>query len=129
VPPSTPKTDTVMGLPINRFVTFIKPWFNLVAGGFAAWLVAKVNIIGVLGLTEAEIATQVAAGLAFLVTTALLELGDLKWIKGHHIELADGAIAIREEEEALEDVLPEVERTPTDDVTSIPPDEGDAGRA
>jgi hypothetical protein len=125
--------DTLLGLPINRVVTFIKPLFNLFAGGVAAWLVAKVNILGILGIGQDEIQNQVATGLAFLVTTGLLQLADLKWIKGHHIELENEAIQVvaNPDDEDPDALLPDAEVQDLGGLeidTDIPPDEGDAGR-
>jgi hypothetical protein len=87
--------STILGLPINRFVTFIQPAINLFAGGISAWLVAKVQLLGILGLGHDEIQTQIAAGATMLLVTGVLELGRSQWIKGHHIELENGGIQIR----------------------------------
>lgn len=120
--------DTILGLPINRFVTFVKPYINWITALLAGWLVAKVNIFGIAGLDQSNVQTYLGFALTAGLVTGLHALGDLKWIKGHHIELEDGALVIREEEEDLGDVLTEVDRTPTDDVTTVPPDQGDSGR-
>jgi len=126
--------DTILGLPINRFVTFVKPGINLLAGGVTAWLVAKVNILGITGLKHDEVQTQVAAGVSALLATGLLQLADLKWIKGHHIELEGEALAIKADpdEVDLEGQLPDEEVQGLEGLkedTAIPPDVGDAGQA
>lgn len=75
-------------MPLNRFITFIKPYLNLVAGAIAAWLVAKANVLGMPGLDQANATTWIAGALAWLATQGATQLGDLKWLKGHHIALA-----------------------------------------
>jgi hypothetical protein len=107
--------DTTFGMLTNRFITWIKPGLNVIAGGIAAWLVAKANILGIPNLDEANVQTYVAAGLAGLLTTGLTQLGDLKWIKGHHIEL----------EARLFPSPDDVNERGSD---LIPPDEGDIGQ-
>ncbi len=76
-------------LPLNRFITLIKPYINVAAGAIAAWLVAKANILGIpgLGSHQNEIATGIAAAGVALVTWGAAQFGDLKWLTGHHIEL------------------------------------------
>lgn len=80
-----------MAIPLNRIVAFVKPWINLVAGALAAFLVARLNILGIDGLDEENTATWIAGALAWILTTGVTELGDLKWLKGHHISIAADA--------------------------------------
>jgi hypothetical protein len=115
--------DTILGLPINRFVVFVKPYIDWITAFLAAWLIAKVNVFGIAGLDQSNLQTYLTFGLTTLLVTGLHWLGNRSWIKGHHIELADGAIAIREEEEDLDAALIEAELAPVD--TTIPPDEID----
>lgn len=97
--------DSGLKLPLNRFVAFVKPGLNLLAAGIAAWLVAKANVLGIPGLDEANTATWIAAGLTGLLTQGALQIGDLKWLKGHHITIeADAAVTAA----ALAPVAPEV---------------------
>jgi hypothetical protein len=76
-------------MPLNRFITFIKPYINLAAGAIAAWLIAKANVLGIPGLGEHgnELQIGIAAALAWGVTQLVTQMGDLKWIKGHHLAL------------------------------------------
>lgn len=76
-----------MRIPINRVVAFIGPYVSVAAGGVAAWLAARVNLAGVPGLDQHNLATEIAAGITFVVTSALVWLGHSKWLKGHHIVL------------------------------------------
>jgi hypothetical protein len=85
--PTNVESGVGVKLPLNRFVAFVKPYLNLLAGLIAAWLVAKVNVLGVPGLDEENVATWIAGGLAALLTAGLTQLGDLKWLKGHHIQM------------------------------------------
>lgn len=79
-------------MPLNRFITFVKPYLNLVAAAIAAWLVAKANVLGISGLGNgSELQTGIAAGLTFIATQAVTQLGDLKWLKGHHLALVGDA--------------------------------------
>lgn len=80
-------------IPFNRFVTFIKPYINVAGASIAAWLVAKTNVLGIPGLGEHEheIATGIAAGGVALITWAAAQIGDLRWLKGHHIEMSAAA--------------------------------------
>lgn len=78
-------------MPTNRIVVWIKPYLNLFAGAIAAWLVAKVNVLGLPALDQANTATWIAGALAWILTQGATQLGDLKWIKGHHIAMAGDA--------------------------------------
>jgi hypothetical protein len=76
-------------MPLNRFITFVKPYVNLLAGAIAAWLIAKANVLGIAGLGEHgnELQVAIAAALAWGVTQLATQLGDLKWLKGHHLTM------------------------------------------
>ena len=76
-------------MPLNRFITFVKPYLNLLAGAIAAWLIAKANVLGIPGLGEHgnELQVGIAAALAWGVTALATQLGDLKWLKGHHLTM------------------------------------------
>src|SRR5262245_1692376 len=76
-----------MKIPLNRIVTFAGPYISILAGGVAAWLIAKLNVLGIPGLDEKNLATWIAAGLTAILTSGLSHLGQMKWLKGHHIEL------------------------------------------
>jgi hypothetical protein len=79
--------------PANRIVAFAGPYFSVIAGGVASWLVAKVNIAGVPGLDQHNIQTAIAGGLAWLLVAGLAWAGHSKWLTGHHIMLgADGQV-------------------------------------
>lgn len=88
-----PQTEQpkVLRLPFNRFITFVKPWINLLAGALAALLVAKANVLGIPGLDQENTATWIAAGLVWVLTTGVTQLADLKWVQGHHISIAADA--------------------------------------
>lgn len=79
--------------PPNRLIAFFKPYLNLLAGAIAAWLVAKANVLGIPGLGENgdELQTRIAALLVWLLTQGAAQLGDLKWLQGHHVEMASQA--------------------------------------
>lgn len=86
-----------MRIPLNRAVAFFGPVISLVSGAAAAWLVAKVNILGIpgLGLDENELGSEIAGALTLTLTAALLHLGQSAWLRGHHIELAnDGSATV-----------------------------------
>lgn len=80
-------------MPLNRFITFVKPYINLLAGAIAAWLIAKANVLGISGLGENgnELQTGIAAAMTWALTQGATQLGDLKWIKGHQIDMIDQA--------------------------------------
>jgi hypothetical protein len=80
-------------MPLNRFITFIKPYINLLAGAIVAWLIAKANVLGIPGLGEHgnELQIGIAAALAWGVTQLVTQIGDLKWLKGHHMALVGDA--------------------------------------
>jgi hypothetical protein len=80
-------------MPFNRFITFIKPYINLTAGAIAAWLVAKANVLAIPGLGEHgnELQIGIAAALAWGLTQFATQMGDLKWLKGHHLTIAGDA--------------------------------------
>jgi hypothetical protein len=139
-------------MPLNRFITFIKPYINLAAGAIAAWLIAKANVLGIPGLGEHgnELQIGIAAALAWGVTQLATQMGDLKWLKGHHLALigeaevaaaaaqataAPPAVGIDAEHEAimaLEEELPSDDdefAAPPPDETNVPiqPSQFDAG--
>jgi hypothetical protein len=139
-------------MPLNRFITFIKPYINLAAGAIAAWLIAKANVLGIPGLGEHgnELQIGIAAALAWGVTQLATQMGDLKWLKGHHLALigeaevaaaavqataALPAVGIDAEHEAimaLEEELPSDDdefAAPPPDETNVPiqPSQFDAG--
>jgi hypothetical protein len=78
-----------MKIPLNRFVAFAKPYLNIAGASVAVWLVAKANVLGIpgLGAHQNEIATGLAGAGVALVTWGATQIGDLKWLRGHHIEL------------------------------------------
>lgn len=94
----------MLKIPLNRVVAFAGPYIAVTAGGVAAWLAAKVNVAGIPGLDQQNLATELAAGGTFLLTSALTWLGHSKWLTGHHVEMqADAAITAA----ALAPVAPE----------------------
>jgi hypothetical protein len=111
--------------PTNRIVAFLGPYIAVVSGAAAAWLIAKVNVLSIPGLDQANLATWVAGSLTAIITAGLAWLGHSKWLTGHHIELAAQADVDSEPDTeypaaaAIGAANPEV----------IPPDEGDAGQA
>jgi hypothetical protein len=74
-------------MPLNRFIAFVKPWLNLLAGAIAAWLVAKANVLGIpgLGVHGDDLQVGIAAALAWGVTQVVAQMGDMKWLKGHQL--------------------------------------------
>jgi hypothetical protein len=101
----------VLKIPFNRFVTFVKPYLNIAGAAVAAWLIAKVNVLGIHGLDarKDQLATGITAAGTGLITWAAAQLGDLKWLKGHHIELELGGAA-----GAPDGAVPEVHATVQD---------------
>lgn len=86
----------MLKIPANRVVAFVGPYLAVAAGGAAAWLVAKLNVLGLpgLGSHQHELATGLAGAGLWLLTSALGWLGHSKWLTGHHIELQnEGAAA------------------------------------
>lgn len=78
-------------MPLNRIVAFLGPYISAIAGVAAAWLVAKVNIVGLPGLDEHNVATLLSFLLTQGVVTVVTWLGQQQWLKGHHIQLAGDA--------------------------------------
>lgn len=78
-----------MTIPLNRVVAFAGPYLSLLAGGVAAWLIAKANVLGIpgLGTHHDELATGIAAGLTLLLTSGLSHLGQMKWLQGVHVDM------------------------------------------
>lgn len=85
----------MLKIPFNRFVTFLKPYLNIAGAAVAAWLIAKVNVLGIHGLDshKDQLATGLTAAGTGIITWGAAQLGDLKWLKGHHIELELGGAA------------------------------------
>lgn len=77
-----------MGIPLNRIIAFAGPYISVVAGGFATWLVAKANVLGIKDLDQANVATQVSGALTFTLVSILSWLGQSKWLTGHHLDMA-----------------------------------------
>jgi hypothetical protein len=80
-----------MTIPLNRVLSFAGPQISIVAGAVSTWLFAKLNVLGVPGLDQSALATQVASGLAFAVAAGLTWLGQSAWLRGNHIILAGDA--------------------------------------
>ncbi len=80
-----------MSVPLNRVVAFAGPYISIVAGGFATWLVAKANVLGIKGIDEANVATQASGALTFGLVSVLAWLGQSKWLTGHQLEMAADA--------------------------------------
>jgi len=122
--------DTILGIPINRFVTFVKPYINWLTALLAAWLVAKVNVFGIAGLDQSNLQTYLGFALTGGLVAGLHFLADNKWLNGHHIELLGGGVEEEEDDEEDDDELPEEVASgdlPVDDTSKVPPDEGDSG--
>lgn len=85
--------DLLFGIPTNRIVAFCGPILSLVAGGAASVLVAKVNVLGLPGLDEANVATWITAGGTLVLGTAVSWLGHQKWLTGHQIDMVTSALA------------------------------------
>lgn len=82
-----------MKIPLNRIVAFLGPYLALVSGAVAAWLIAKVNVLGLpdIGVSEDQLTTYLTAGGTWLLTSVLVWLGHSKWLTGHHIILQAAA--------------------------------------
>jgi hypothetical protein len=80
-----------MTIPLNRIVAFAGPYLSIAGGGVATWIVAKMNLIGVAGLDQGDLAQKIAAGLTFTLTAVLSWLGHMQWLKGHHQQMAGDA--------------------------------------
>ena len=120
-------------MPLNRFITFVKPYLNLLAGAITAWLIAKANVLGIPGLGEHgdQLQIGIAAALAWGVTQLVTQIGDLKWLKGHHLLMigeAEVQAAAQQAQAAaapsaacvpIEEDLPDDE----EELTAPPPDE------
>ena len=127
-------------MPLNRFIAFIKPYLNLAAGAIAAWLIAKANVLGIPGLGRHgnELQIGIAAALAWGVTQLATQMGDLKWLKGHHlamigeaeveaaaVQAAAAAPSVLGIDAAQEAIMTLDEELPSDDeeFAAPPPDE------
>jgi hypothetical protein len=114
-------------MPLNRFIAFVKPYINLLAGALAAYVVAKANVLGIPGLDEQNTATWVAGALVWLLTQGATQLGDLKWLKGHHIALATASgapITVNVPDRPLDGMAGTMGPRPT---LNHPHDDGDDG--
>jgi hypothetical protein len=87
-PAVVPMSGNFLGIPINRIVAWLGPTIAIIASALAAWLVAKVNILGLAGLNKSNLQTYITAGVTFGVAAGLHALGGLSWLRGHHIQLA-----------------------------------------
>jgi len=76
-----------MTIPLNRVVAFAGPYISVAAGGFATWLVAKVNVVGLPGLDENNLKTAIAGGITWLLVAGLAWAGHSKWLTGHQLQL------------------------------------------
>lgn len=73
-------------LPLNRVVAFFGPIIAVVAGSIATWLLAHVDVLGVLPSHDV-LAKTIAAGLTFIVVTLVTWLGQSGWLKGHRLSM------------------------------------------
>lgn len=79
----------ILGIPLNRIVAFAGPHVSWLAGVIATWLITNVHLLGTFHVTEKGAAKTITTCLVFVMVTALTWLGQSKWLKGHHIELAN----------------------------------------
>jgi hypothetical protein len=71
------------GFPLGRLVALLGPYVSLLAGSIATWLVAKVDVLGIPGLNQANLATGVAAAITFVLVTAITYASHHKWLDGN----------------------------------------------
>jgi hypothetical protein len=112
-------------MPLNRFITFIKPYLNLLAGAIAAWLIAKANVLGIPGLGEhgSDLQIAITAGLVWGLTQLVTEIGDLKWLKGHHVSMiADADVQAAALQAPQPVLLPSASLDPEEDLISADED-------
>lgn len=76
-----------MTIPLNRIVAFFGPYFALLAGAVATWIVVKANALGIPGLDSSDLAQQIGSAATWALTSVLVWLGQSKWLRGHHIEI------------------------------------------
>lgn len=81
-----------MKIPLNRVIAFAGHYISIGSGLIAAWIVAKLNLLGFHELSVDSLAQSIAGGATFVLTTGLAHLGQSKWLTGHHIEL-EGIVA------------------------------------
>lgn len=86
--PTTPDvpTPTILGIPLNRIITFAGPYISLAAGALATWIISALHITLI---QHDELATGIANFAAFGLSSALIWLGQRAWLKGHQIQLAN----------------------------------------
>jgi hypothetical protein len=81
----------MLNLTPNRVLAWFGPYIAAASGTAAAWLFAKLNVLGIPGLDENNLKTGIAAALTWLVVTGVTWAGHSKWLSGHHVEMAANA--------------------------------------
>jgi hypothetical protein len=86
--PTTPDvpTPTILGIPLNRIITFVGPYISLAAGVVATWII---SVLHVTQIPHDQLATGITNFLAFVLSSGLVWLGQRAWLKGHQIQLAN----------------------------------------
>lgn len=69
-------------LPLNRVVAFFGPIIAVVAGALADWLLTTVHVLGDFRLGHDEVTNAIVQMLTFTLTTAVVFLGQQKWLSG-----------------------------------------------
>lgn len=74
---------TLFGFALNRLVAFVGPYLSVLAGTIATWLVTNWPFLTDIFQTDANgIAGVISTVLVFVVTTAVVWLGQQKWLTG-----------------------------------------------
>lgn len=81
-----PDVPTILGVPLNRIITFVGPYVALVAGVIATAIISSLHVTVI---PHDQLATGIANVIAFAVSSGLVWLGQQQWLKGHHIQLAN----------------------------------------
>lgn len=80
--PAPAPSSNRLGIPVNRVVAFIAPRLIYIESAVAAWLVAKVNVLGIPGFDQQNVATWIAAAVTALLTALVTHLAHMKWLNG-----------------------------------------------
>lgn len=80
-----------MKIPANRVVAFLLPPIQAFGALAAAYIVARLNLLGFAELDQSSVAQLITGGIVASVLSGLAALGNWQWLKGHHIEISQGS--------------------------------------
>jgi hypothetical protein len=93
ITPPDPGDETILGLPIDRFVAFVGPYIAIFSGVIADWLLVHVHLLSTFHVTSSQIGKDLTQLGVFGITAGLIWAGHQKWLSGRHVQINNQGLA------------------------------------